>query len=65
MATQLADRGPDPDFLSGKFGPRLTIGPKFVPLHLFGHGTHCHVERAIPQITVKFFFCLQSHLGFQ
>ena len=31
MATQLADRGPNPDLWSGKFGPRPTTGPKLGP----------------------------------
>ena len=66
MATQLADRGSNPDLWSGKFGPRPTIGPKFGPSHFFGHETHCHVKRSIPQIALKtfFYFCFWSSIGF-
>ena len=63
MATQLADRYPNPDLWSDKFGLRPTIGPA----HFFEHGTHGHaVERSISQIAVEtFFFGLQLDFGLQ
>ena len=60
MATQLVGRGPNPDILSSKFGPRPTIGPKFRPSYFFVHGTHCHVQHPIPQFQVKTFFYWSS-----
>ena len=69
MATQLADRGPNPDLRSGKFGPLSTIRTNFGPLHFFEQEfTVCqimHEVRAIPQIALKtfFFVVVQSDLG--
>ena len=60
MATQLADRGPNPDLQSAKVGPRPTIGPTLGSSHFSGRElTVCptHVQRANPyQIAVKTFF---------
>ena len=52
MATQLAERGPNPDLQSAKVEPRRTIGrSRFSGREL----TVCimHVERANPYQTVK------------
>ena len=64
MATQLADRGPNPDLRSGKFGPWPTVGLNS-DLHFSLDGTDClpsvRGARNPHQIAeTTFFFGLQS-----